>query len=212
MMKLCALLALLMFTTPSWGKDLETFPDLDLNDGRALKEATRVLEEEVKLASRPHTYVLIDLATKSLHIKGRGVDLHHIPIIAWTAESREELKGIHKLVARPSVVRRKINPGAASEQEPISLADMPTDYVLSFTPAMTISVVPSATSEHPVQSLVNLGKAWWHGLTNWTASLLADQSSQAPHLQLTITADHAQSLAWALVDGMALVIRRPTEK
>lgn len=211
-MNLCALLLLLIFITPTWAKDIETFPDLNLNDGRALKEATRVLEEEVKLAARPHTYVLIDLATNSVQIKGRGVGLLQIPIIAWTAESQEDLKGIHKLVARPSVVRRKINPGAATEQEPISLTDMPTDYVLSFTPAMTISVVPSATSEHPVQSLVNLGKAWWHGLANWTTSLLTDHSSRSPHLQLTVTADHAQSLAWALVDGMALVIRRPTEK
>ncbi len=210
-MNLCALLILVIFTTTSWAKDVETFPDLNLNDGRALKEATRVLEEEVKLAARPHTYVLIDLATKSVHIKGRGVDLLHIPIIAWTAGSKEEFKGIHKLVARPSVVRRKINPGSASEQEPISLADMPTDYVLSFTPPMTITVVPSAMSEHPVQSVLNLGKAWWHGLTNWTTSLMTDQASKSPHLHLTITADHAQSLAWALVDGMALVIRRPTD-
>lgn len=211
-MNLCALLILLIFTTPSWGKDVESFPDLDLNDGRALKEATRVLEEEVKLAARPQTYVVIDLVASTVQIKGRGVGLLHIPIITWTAESKEELKGVHRLVARPSVVRRKINPGAGTEQEPISLADMPTDYVLSFTPAMTISVVPSATSEHPVQSLVNLGKAWWHGLANWTTSLLAGQSSQSPHLQLTITADHAQSLAWALVDGMAVVIRRTADK
>lgn len=211
-MNLCALLILLIFTSPSWGKDVETFPDLDLSDGRALKEATRVLEEEVKLAARPQTYVLIDLVASQVQIKGRGVGLLHIPIIAWTAESKEDLKGVHKLVARPSVVRRKINPGAATEQEPISLADMPTDYVLSFTPAMTIRVVPSATSEHPVQSLVNLGKAWWHGLANWTTGLLADQSSKSPHLQLTITADHAQSLAWALVDGMAVVIRRTPDK
>ncbi len=211
-MNLCALLAFLIFTTPSWGKEVETFPDLNLNDGRALKEATRVLEEEVKLAARPHTYVLIDLATNSVHIKGRGVDLLHVPVIAWTAGSKEEMKGIHKLVARPSVVRRKINPGSAAEQEPISLADMPTDYVLSFTPPMTITVVPSATSGHPVQSIVNLGKAWWHGLANWTASLMTDQSTTSPQLHLTITADHAQSLAWALVDGMSLVVRRPTDK
>jgi hypothetical protein len=35
---------------------------------------------------------------------------------------------------------------------------------------------------------------------------------QSPHLQLEVSAEQAQSLAWSAVDGMALVIRRPTDK
>ncbi|TKB94251.1 MAG: hypothetical protein E8D40_01810 [Nitrospira sp.] len=213
MMKLCAILILFVFTTPSWGKELEAFPDLQLNDAQGLKEATRVLEEELKLAARPQTYVLIDLVGSTIQIKGRGIGLHQIPIIRWSGESRNELKGIHKLVARPSVVRRKIDPGAAGEQEPISLADMPTDYVLSFTPQMTIAVVPSTANESFLRGVAILGKSWWHNVQHWTSSLFTGTSSATtPHLQLTISADYAQSLAWSLVDGMAIVIRRPTDK
>jgi hypothetical protein len=211
MMKLCAILILFVFTAPSWGKELEAFPDLQLNDAQGLKEATRVLEEELKLAARPQTYVLIDLVGSTIQIKGRGIGLHQIPIIRWSAESNNELKGIHRLVTRPSVVRRKIDPGAASEQEPISLADMPTDYVLSFSPPMTIAVVPSTAGENLLHGAAILGKSWWHNVQHWTSSLFTDTSS-TPHLQLTISADHAQSLAWSLVDGMALIIRRPTDK
>jgi hypothetical protein len=212
-MNLCAILLLLTLTTPSWGKDIEAFPNLNLNNPNELAEATRVLEEELKLAARPSTYLLIDLGASTIHIKGRGVGLHQIPIITWSAGSREDLKGIHRLAARPPVVRRKIEPGAGVEQEPISLADMPVDYVLSFTPSLSVTVVPSVATDSLLQSAVLLGKAGWRNVRDWTNKLLMDRSSEpTAHLRLTLSVDHAQSLAWSLVDGMALVIRRPTDK
>lgn len=212
-MNFCAILLLLAFTTPSWGKDIEAFPDLNLNNPSELKEAARVLEEELKLAARPQTYLLIDLGKSAIHIKGRGIGLHYIPIVSWSTGPREDLKGIHRLVARPSVVRRKIEPGAGAEQEPISLADMPVDYVLSFRPSLGVTVVPSITGDSLLQSAVLLGKVGWRNVKDWTSRLLTDQSSEpASHLRLTLSADHAQSLAWSLVDGMPLVIRRPADK
>ncbi|MBH0203757.1 MAG: hypothetical protein HP496_16005 [Nitrospira sp.] len=71
MINLCAIVVLFVFITPSWGKELEAFPDLQLNDAQGLKEATRVLEEELKLAARPQTYVLIDLVGICLFEIGR---------------------------------------------------------------------------------------------------------------------------------------------
>jgi hypothetical protein len=110
-------------------------------------------------------------------------------------------------------VRRKIEPGAGNEQEPISLADMPTDYVLSFSPSLRITVVPSIRSGSLLQSAVLLGKVGWRNVKDWTNMLWTDRSSDSSaYLRLTLSVDHAQSLAWSLVDGMALVIRRPTDK
>lgn len=212
-MNLCAILLLLAFTTPSWARDIEAFPDLNLNNPTELKEATRVLEEELKLAARPQTYLLIDLCGSTIHIKGRGIGLHQIPIIAWSTGSREGLKGIHRLVARPPVVRRKIEPGAEVEQEPISLVDMPTDYALVFNPSLNLTVVPSVTGESLLRSAVLMGKAAWRNVKDWATNLLTDRSSEpTSHLRLTLSINDAQSLAWSLVDGMALVIRRPTDK
>lgn len=208
-MPLCAMLLLFTLTTHSWGKDLEVFPDLNLNDPASVKEATRVLEEELKLAARPQTYILIDLVENTIHIKGRGVGLHHMPIGQWLVGSREALIGIHRLAARPPVARRKIEPGKGVEQDPISLADMPADYDLSFASGLTITVASSAARAGLVQGIAFMGKAWWRRVTNWARTIGTDSSTQPAHLELTISIDHAQSLAWSLVDGMAIIVRRP---
>lgn len=211
-MNLCAILLLLTFATPGWGKEPEAFPDLNLSSGQAIKEATRVLEDEVKLAARPQTYILIDLATKIIHIKSRGIDLHQIPIISWASNSPDHLKGIHKLMTRPAVVRRKIEPGAGAEQEPISVADMPVDYVLIFPPTLTITVVPSAAEDNLLRGALFLSKAWWRQTKTWAGTVFSNQSSkQNGQLQLTLSGGHSQSLAWSLVDGMAVVIRRASD-
>ena len=211
-MNLCAILLLLTFATPGWGKEPEAFPDLNLSNGQAIKEATRVLEDEVKLAARPQTYILIDLATKIIHIKSRGIDLHQIPIISWASNSPDHLKGIHKLTTRPAVVRRKIEPGAGAEQEPISVADMPVDYVLIFTPTLTITVVPSAAEDNLLRGALFLSKAWWRQTKTWAGTVFSNPSSkQNGQLQLTLSGSHSQSLAWSLVDGMAVVIRRASD-
>lgn len=212
-MNFCAILLLLALATPGLGKEPEAFPDLNPNNLHELKEATRVLEEELKLAARPQTYLLIDLSASTILIKGRGIDLHQIPIVTWSAGAQEALKGVHRLMARPPVVRRKIEPGAAVEQEPISIADMPTDYVLTFTPPLSLTVVPSVANDGLLRSAVLLGKVGWHSMKGWVDQLFIDQPAESSsYLRLTLTADHAQSLAWSLVDGMAVVIRRSSDR
>ena len=206
------LFILLVLGAPGQAGDLEAFPDLHLNDPGAVQEATRVLEEEVKLAARAQTYLLIDLVTRTIQIKGRGIELHRIPIVSWSAKAVQNMKGAYRLIARPPVLRRKIDPTAPIEQEPISLADMPVDYTLSYTPSLTIDVAPAA-EENPMQWLRAKGKVWWRNAKDWSGSFSTGQSViPSPHLQLEVSAEQAQSLAWSAVDGMALVVRRPTDK
>lgn len=206
------LLLLVVLTTPSRAEDTGPFPDLNVKDPASLQEAARVLEEEVKLATRPQTYLLVDLVTRTIHIKGRGLDLYRIPIIAWSFTSPEAVTGTHRLIARPPILRRKIDPTASTEQEPISLADMPVDYTLSFSPGLTIDVIPS--SDHsPFQWIAARGKAWWRRLKEWPASLATGQSAPpSPHLQVEVSSEQARSLAWSAVEGMPLVVRRTTDK
>lgn len=208
-MTFCALVVLLLTLSPSSrAADPEPFPDLRRDDPAALQEATRVLEEEIKLAARPHTYVLIDLVRRTIEIKSRGLVLHAIPIEQWQASGSARLSGTFRLLARPAVVRRKIDPNAAVEQDPISLGDMPVRYDLAYTPALTVEVLPAA-GEHPWHWTLSTGRAWWRRLQQWGTGLIGGPAASAPpSLRLTLSADQARSLAWSLVDGMPLLIRR----
>ncbi|MCC6141175.1 MAG: hypothetical protein IT389_11260 [Nitrospira sp.] len=203
--------ALLLFSAPGWAADGEVFPDLDANDPVALQEGSRVLEEEVKLAARPQTYLLIDLVSGGIHIKARGVELHRLPIAAWTAAELSRLTGTFRLIARPPVVRRKIDPSATTEQEPISLSDMPVEYRLSFTPALTMDV-ESAVEQGAMEWIRATSRKAWTRLRLWKQQLGGEPSlNEAPTLTIALSSEQAQSLAWSTVDGMPAIIRRPSE-
>ncbi|MEK6632272.1 MAG: hypothetical protein AABY94_03075 [Nitrospirota bacterium] len=201
----------LLLSTPGWAVEGEVFPDLNINDPLALQEGSRVLEEELKLAARPQTYLLIDLVSGIIQIKARGVDLHRLPIAAWTITELPRLTGTFRLTARPPVVRRKIDPSATTEQEPISLSDMPTEYRLSFTPAMTMDV-ESADAQGTMGWIHATSRKAWKQLRAWKHRLAGVQSpGEASTISLTLSSEQAQSLAWSTVDGMPVVIRRPSE-
>jgi len=206
-MILCAVLVLLLASSlPGYAGETDAFPGLDLNHHASVQEATRVLEEESKLATRPQTYLLLDLVTRTLQIKGRGVKLHRLTITAWSAKALHELKGTHRLITRPPILRRKIDPTMAIKQEPISLADMPVEYTLSFSPPLSIDVTPLA-EERPFQWFRVKGQTWWRDLKeSWSTDR---PTAPSPHLNLEVSADQTQFLAWSMVDGMALVIPRP---
>lgn len=198
------LMALLLIAPPLFASEADNPLNLDLTQPAALQEANRVLTEEIKLAAHPQTYVLIDLVAPAILLKGRGIELHRFPIASWSSEWPEMMASNFHLVARPPVARRKIDPATAKEQEPISLADMPTRFRLAFSPPLTVDVGPTARSWAGLQWQA---RAWWRRLLAWTSTRLAE-----PELHIALSDDEAQSFAWALVDGMPLVIRRPTDK
>jgi hypothetical protein len=210
-MKLCAVCFLLCFlSAPVWAADSDAFPDLNVTDPASLQEASRVLEEELKLAGGPQTYVLIDLVTQSIQIKGRGIELHRIAIERWGATSISAMPITFRLLARPAVVRRKLDPNHTVTQEPISISDMPVQYTLSCAPALIVEVVPAA-SDHPFLWFLSSSRMSWRRLQAWGSAWLTGAGGPPePSLMLTLAAEQAQAFAWSLVDGMSFVIRRPS--
>lgn len=203
------LFLLLVWIPDSSAAEADHPPEVELNNTAALAEATRVLAEEVKLAARPQTYLLVDLTAGAVIMKARGVELQRLPLSAWSTESREAMTSTYRLVTRPPVARRKIDPAGASEQEPISLADMPTYYRVEFAPPLVLEVVPPA-NHAPLRWTVVQARAWGRWFRSWLLSISSlRQSSPQPRLVLTLPEDGARSLAWSLVDGMPAVIRRP---
>ncbi len=208
---LCATFSILLsLISASWAAEPEVIPPGGFTDSAALQEATRVLEEEIKLAAKPQTYVLIDLATNVIQIKGRGVELHRSPIESWSASDLSRLAALHRLRERPQVTRRKIDPTAVAEQDPISLVDMPTTFTLKFSPPLAILVL-SNTDGNPWQWTLQRGRVWWRRFTAWGQILrTGDTSPPPPSLDLTVSPGDAQSLAWTVTEGMPFLIRRPT--
>jgi hypothetical protein len=212
-MPLCALIFLLLVAqSPGWGREYEAFTDVETAQAASLREATRVLEEELKLATRSQAYLLIDLVGRTIAIKARGVSLYDIPVRGWSASAIDQMGQMFQLEARPPIIRPKIDPMSPAEREPIALADMPTEYLLSFAPTLRVEVTSAAGGDLPRWAW-SYGKRWWRDLGRWIRSFVGEQAAQTePFLQLTLSREHSQSLAWSLVDGMALVVRRPVDR
>jgi hypothetical protein len=202
------LVLLLLSTLPAGATESENVFGIDLNDPAALQEANRLLAEEVKLAARPQTYVIVDLVDRAVLIKGHGAELHRFPIEQWSASHLAEVSTTFRLQARPPVTRRKIEPAAGGDQPPVSLDDMPTDFTLTFAPSFLLAVHPSATADFWRWLRFTL-REWWIWLTNWIRTL-ATGKEPPPHpvVRLTLTPHHAQSLAWTVTEGMPFLIRR----
>lgn len=212
-MPLCALIFLLLvFQSPGWGREYEAFPNVETTQAASLQEAARVLEEELKLATRSQAYLVIDLVGRTIAIKARGVSLYDIPVLGWSASAIDQMGHMFQLDARPPIIRPKIDPTSTAEREPIALADMPTEYLLSFTPPLKVEVTPAAEGDL-TRWAWSYGRRWWRNLDRWMKSFGGGQGAQTePFLQLTLSVEHSQSLAWSLVDGMALVVRRPVDR
>ena len=193
----------------------EPAPQSAGNDERSLvREANRVLEEEIKLAAAAQIYLLLDLSARSLRIKGRGIELHRIEVLSWDAAGNEESwGGAYRLKARPVVERPKVQPVPGKEQnqepaEPINLNDMPAEYLLQFDPGLLVNVGPPA-GEHPWLWAKNRLREGWRRLSAWAGG---NGGTQPPGrvLRLTLSQDQARSLAWSVTDGMPLLIGSAT--
>src|SRR6266508_4625143 len=52
---------------------------------QAIQEANTVLQEEIKLAARAQTYLLIDVRQGVVLVKVRGIEIHRLPLLSWRA-------------------------------------------------------------------------------------------------------------------------------
>ncbi len=175
-------------------------PAPERSDDQTLQEDTRLLEQELQLAARPQIYLVVDLVDRAILVKGRGLELHRLPIQAWSGTGAAALTGTFRLRARPPVVRPRAAGSPDAELDPIELADMPAAYELVFEPALTLTISPPPR-EGPW--------LWARGfLAHWWGRL----SSSSPRLHLILPREAGQSLAWSVTDGMAALVRRPSRR
>jgi hypothetical protein len=197
----------LSLSTPALAVEPSSHGSVKGNDLDALREANRVLEEEIKLASRPRVYWLLDLSEGVIAIKGRGVELHRFPILAWHMAGGGSVAELFRLRARPSVARPKATSGDEASQELIELQDMPAEYELVFDPPLTLFVAPPA-HERPWLWARSRLREWFTRFASWGRSVVVpSQKAAGPRLRLTLSREAAQSLAWSGTEGMPVVIR-----
>lgn len=190
------------------GATQEPPPTLPIQDPQTLREMTRTLEEELKLASRPQPYLVLDLSQRVMLIKGRGVILRHFTVLDWTGSRDATGPGVYTLRARPPVARPKIQPGQASTEHPIEVQDMPMEYLLVFDRGLVVEVAPPLT-ERPWHWFKRKWLSHWIRVKSWVhADPAGEFPALPPRLNLIVPHEEAQALAWAVTEGMPLLIGR----
>lgn len=167
---------------------------------QAIQETNALLQEEIKLAARPQTYVLVDVHQGVVMVKARGLELYRLPLLAWRARGNQPPAGLFRLTVRPPVSRPKTMPGEDATEHPIEVSDMPAEYRLLLEPSLIVMVGPPA-QDHPwlwVWSLLREG---------WTRMI---STAGGPWLRITLSSEDARSLAWLVTDGMPVLIGRTT--
>lgn len=170
----------------------------DEAERQALQEANAVLQEEIKLAARPQTYLLVDIQQGIILVKARGVEVHRWPLQSWRARGDRPPAGLFRLKTRPPVDRPKARPGEDATEHPINLSDMPAEYELALDPPLIVTVCPSAR-DHPWLWLRGLLREGW-----------IRTASTGAWLRLVLSPEDARSLAWSVTEGMPVLIGRAT--
>lgn len=201
-------IAVVCLLVPAFGGSAPAAESARPHDGpgklESLKEANRVLEEEIKLASRQQIYLILDLPEQVIRIKSRGVELFNLPVLAWRM-SEGSSAGAYRLRARPEVSRPRAAPDASLE--PINVEDMPAEYVLEFDPGLLVMVAPPARKQAWLWMRSKLREWWMRAMSRLRAG--SARASTGPVFRLTLSPEAARSLAWSVTDGMPLLINRP---
>jgi len=167
---------------------------------QAVQEANAVLQEEIKLAARSQTYLLVDVHQGVVLVKARGIEVHRLPILSWRAPEDRPPAGLYRLTARPPVDRPKARPGEDATEHPIEVSDMPAEYQLVLEPSLVVAVGPPAR-DHPWLWIRGLVREWW--------SRAVSKDSDA-WLRVSLSPESARSLAWSVTEGMPILIGRST--
>ncbi|WP_447978812.1 hypothetical protein [Candidatus Nitrospira bockiana] len=199
--RFCCCIVVAALLGPSWAADPRADP-------AAIAQSNRLLEEELKLAARPHLYLVLDLTSAAVLIKGRGLELQRIPIEEWTIIEGAPVAGVYRLRSRPAVTRPKAAAADDAAFSAIELTDMPDSYELYFEPGLLIAV-SAPWRERPWPWIKHRLGGWWTRLRAAAGFAPGDAPPIGVRIHLSLRQEAAQSLAWSVVDGMPLITDSP---
>ncbi len=188
----------------------QTTPSQELTDPVKLRVENELLKLELRLASSPQLYFLLNLPARQLQLKARGMVLKEWKIIKvkrWGGHPPLQVLTLGKKSALFAPKRKAIVPGEVQtsgtfELDALELKDMPTIFTLNLVEGIKIYVRPASRGFFGRLASVGLGFRWYGWLP------MANLWRQVRKKPLTIieisvgNPDEAKSIYWAMMDGM----------
>lgn len=184
----------------------------------------RFLESELALASRPISYMVINLRTKAIDLKARGLALKSWPVSTWKVWGKSivvKAVALKKKTSLKTPKRTNITPAKVQGDEKdkaevktgidlgvLEVTDMPARFTLDFGNGVVVSVRPKPTKFWPKVGSV-LGSAWRFIHIPLKTVWGVFRKKNFTQIYLVVpTARDAQSLYWAFLDGHNTIIYR----
>jgi hypothetical protein len=195
--------------------------------GGAGDEENKLLENELTLARKTASYVIINLQDKSISLKAKGIILRKWDIQSSKSWGRPVGPVIYKMMEKSALSQPKrpdITPGQEEKKTKdkekkdtfdlgvLELKDMPLHYDLSFNENISISVRPKTKRFWP--SLMNIGKtiSWFTYLPMKTIWHIW---KKRPFTEIEIVMKNekdAQGVYWSFLDGQSTIIFQTNAK
>lgn len=189
-------------------------------DTAKLAKLNRILESEASLANHPASYMIIDLESRAVLLKARGLVLKKWAIKSFRSWGKPVPVKEYKLLGKSALSkpeRKNITPGKeepnkakekkdADELEVLELKDMPVHFTLLFGDDIRISFRPKTSRFWT--SILNFGKniSWSAYLPLKTLWLSLKRKSFTEMEIVMQDEKEAQGVYWSFLEGHGTII------
>lgn len=190
-------------------------------------EQNKLLENELTLARKAASYVIINLQDKGISLKAKGIVLRKWDIQSSKSWGRPVGHVLYKMTKKSALSQPKrpdITPGQEEKKTEdkekkeafdlgvLELKDMPIHYDLSFDENISISVRPKTKKFWP--SLINIRKtiSWF---TYLPVKTIWHVLKKKPFTEIEIVMKNekdAQGVYWSFLDGQSTIIYQLNNK
>lgn len=170
-----------------------------LQEREQLSRNVTVMEQEVQLSNDKHLYLIVDLRSKQILLKMRGIVLKRISVLEVRKLGGSDCS-TGTVILEESDSRktpRILPPGSPDAVDIIDVSDMPQVYEFSSRSSDNRSV---ALSVHPVPATL-LARTWLHVADAFQSGSYAVKwvfGFRQPSYRLLLSPEHAQALYWAV--------------
>lgn len=178
-----------------------------LQEREQLSRNVRVVEQEIRLSKGKHLYLVVDLQSKQILLKMRGIALKRIPVfgVRKVGTSDCSTRTVILEESDSQITPRILPPGRPDAVDIVDVSDMPQAYKFGSRSGDDSSV---ALSVRPVPATL-LARTWLHVVDAYQSGSYAVMrvlGPRHPSYRLLLSPEHAQSLYWAVEKGTPAIL------